>query len=775
MSEAPLAPMISGDEVKAELRKRRSPYNFKTVTSSKPALLKDKVKLEEADGWIIYRENKHSYRMKQDKPLDEQLEDKLWCILAQMGFKELSKGRQFCISVGDGLPARQIDVFAKDDETALIVECTQRETPGKKPMASLIEKIKAIREPVLKSVDKHYGRKEKPKVKFVIATRNIAWADVDLRKCEDAKIAVVTDNEIDYYNALVRHLKHAARYQLLGHMFGGTGIKGLAHDVVATRGKMGDETFYTFLIRPEELLKIAYVGHKASRDIENLATYQRMLQPTRLKKIAKFINDGGKFPTNIVVNLNTTKRKGLKFEEKEKVGQESLGVLHLPANYAAAWIIDGQHRLYGYAYARQDEGYNNDKTTLQVLAFENLPADKEMNLFIDINSKQVKVAPGLLSELYSDLHWNSSDPEKAFQALLSRVASRLNSEKTSPLNERMVVTGKKKTSYRCLTQTSIRDGLEKAKLLGTFAKSSSSIVPGPFSTADPLKYSDNLKKSLSILSECIRLFAKAMPEHWELGDGQGGYLCTNIGLRALFHVLKDLSDYATLTTGADLRVMTAEDAFESIRHPLLVLVEYFKGASSQEILAFRQIGSSLSLVQQQSRGMEAQIHKNIENFFPALLKDYLDSRDEQGTEEAGIKVRKINKRLFDYVIGRLKEVFGEDSWWIEGVPLTIRHNCVNERETNKRAGKKEEYLYLRNYVDISIANWEIMKDVISLDAKDKSAKKKNVRWINELNEISKKTKHPEKGPLSTEQVARVNELYEMVEHYFPSEDDTFVS
>ena len=27
---------------------------------------------------------------------------------------------------------------------------------------------------------------------------------------------------------------------------------------------------YTFLIRPDDLLKIAYVGHKASRDIENL-------------------------------------------------------------------------------------------------------------------------------------------------------------------------------------------------------------------------------------------------------------------------------------------------------------------------------------------------------------------------------------------------------------------------------------------------------------------------------------------------------------------------
>ena len=131
----------------------------------------------------------------------------------------------------------------------------------------------------------------------------------------------------------------------------------------------------------------------------------------------------------------------------EKVGDEALGKLYLPANYASAWIIDGQHRLYGYAYAREDGGYNQDKTTLPVLAFENLPSEDEMNLFIDINSKQVKVRTSLLLELYSDLHWDSTDSDKAFQALLSRIASRLNTEKNSPLYDRMVVSGTKKTPF----------------------------------------------------------------------------------------------------------------------------------------------------------------------------------------------------------------------------------------------------------------------------------------------------------------------------------------
>ena len=305
MTEQYLGPLISGEEIISERKRRKSKDVFKKVSASNRKLIAEKVKLEEADGWRFDKKYKRSTRMAKTKPADEQLEDEVWSILAQMGFKEMSKGRQFTIAVEDGLPPRQIDVFARDDETVIIVECTQSYTPAKKSMAKLIEKIMAIRESLLNSIKTTYGPQPKLKVKYVIATRNISWRDVDLAKCVQAHIAVITDGEINYYAALVKHLKHAARYQFLGHMFGGQKIDGLGRQVSATRGKMGGETFYTFLIRPDELLKIAYVGHKASRDIENLKTYQRMLQPKRLKKIAEYINDGGKFPTNIVLNLKT--------------------------------------------------------------------------------------------------------------------------------------------------------------------------------------------------------------------------------------------------------------------------------------------------------------------------------------------------------------------------------------------------------------------------------------------------------------------------------------
>ena len=771
MNDQYLRPLVFGDEIKSELKVRKSKDVYKTVSGASKKLIAEKVKLEEAEGWRTVRKNAKSTRMAKAKPADEQLEDEVWSILAQMGFKEMSEGRQFMIAVEDGLPPRQIDVFAKDDETVIIAECTRRETPGKRGMAQLIEKISAIRKNLLKSVRKAYGQPVKLKVKFVIATRNISWSDVDLDKCKEAQIGVITDGELDYYAALVHHLKHAARYQFLGHMFGGQKIEGLNKEVVATRGKMGGETFYTFLIRPDELLKIAYVGHKASRDIENLETYQRMLQPRRLKKIAEYINGGGKFATNIVLNLKTGKNTGLRFDVKENYGKEALGRLHLPAKYASAWIIDGQHRLYGYAYARGEKGFNQDSTVLPVLAYGNLPADKEMNLFIDINSKQVRVSTGLLVELYADLHWRSSDAEEAFQALLSRVASRLNSERTSPLHDRIVVTGKKKTQYRCLTQTSIRDGLHVAKILGTFSRGA--IVPGPLSTAKVDDYEANLRKGLSVLSECLRMFSSELANRWTLGDGPGGYLCTNNGIRALFHVISDIADHIRHRDHTDLYLFSAEETFTKIEPYFQSLVEYFKSASDQEVQAFRRIGSSLTAVRQQAYGMEAQIQKVHSAFKPAGLQDYLDSRDEAGTEEARTKVLRIQKRIFNYVIGVLKEEYRtqdqDKAWWVQGVPSKIRIDCSSRWEAKDRDGEEEGQLYLQNYVDICIQNWNLVKDVISLGAKDKENKKQNTKWISDLNDIRNKVAHPEQGVLDADQVARVREIYDRVEEYFPED------
>ena len=196
-------------------------------------------------------------------------------------------------------------------------------------------------------------------------------------------------------------------------------------------------------------------------------------------------------------------------------------------------------------------------------------------------------------------------------------------------------------------------------------------------------------------------------------------------------------------------------------------------ASPRDIQGFRKIGSSLIGVRKQSFEMETCIHEKFQDFLPAGLQQHLASRDEAGTDDATMKVTKIHKRLFDYVIGALKRYFGTENkaWWTQGIPVKIRQECSSNWEAKDRDGEEESHLYLINYIDICHNNWDLVKDVISLGAADKNNKRQNTKWIRSLNDIRQITMHPERGVLSTDQVTLVNEIFDKVEKHFPDEDE----
>ena len=412
----------------------------------------------------------------------------------------------------------------------------------------------------------------------------------------------------------------------------------------------------------------------------------------------------------------------------------------------------------------------NDHSSIPVLAYEDLPSDREQELFIDINSKQVKVPTALLVELYANLHWASEDIGQAHQAVLSRLVAEINSEHGSPFFDRIVVTGKSKTSSRCLTQTSVRDGLMHAKLLGSVSSGQTSF--GPLSTDNMKDHNANLDKAKAIISGLFQLIAKTNRQHWDLGDGQGGFLATNNGVRALFYVIFDLSKHIETIKGLDFYRLSAEDVIKLLTPYLQTLANFFQSASVGEISQFRKSGSSLAIVRQHSYLMESHIREKHPEFNPGGLQQYLDSLDLEGTKDAANKILEIHKKLYEFVVTTLKKHFGsrEDEWWVKGIPLKIRQECASLWEEKNRSGEVHSTLFLSHYETICKhgQNWEIFKDVISLDERDKKNKNKNSKWIWELNNLRQITAHPERGPLNKIQVSRVNEIYNKVQQFFPT-------
>jgi len=119
---------------------------------------------------------------------------------------------------------------------------------------------------------------------------------------------------------------------------------------------MGENTYYLFSIEHEKLLKVGYVLHRNKANINMNPTYQRIIKRSRIKSVHEFIdNKKGYFPNSIIIIIiiiSVDSDKDLVFDRANtqvKSSISNIGILHLPKKYRSAYIIDGQHRLYGYA------------------------------------------------------------------------------------------------------------------------------------------------------------------------------------------------------------------------------------------------------------------------------------------------------------------------------------------------------------------------------------------------------------------------------------------
>lgn len=744
--------LVSGEVAKKLNVARSKSVDEKSVTGVKKEALDAKIRGEELDGWSVIKTNKNSVRMSKPKPHDRQLEDDVWSLLYKLGFKELNADRNFTIKLGENAPGRQIDIFAKDDETVFIVECTHAQEQGVKSIKTLIDKINGLRQSVVMAVHAHYGKEPKLKVKWAIATRNIDWRKADKDRAADSKIAVITEQEIAYYTKLTDYIKEAARYQFLARYLKGEGVDGLRIEVPATRGCMGGVTFYNFLMSPLDLLKISYISHKAT-STNDLETYQRMVKPSRLKKIAAYIDDGGQFPTNIVINFKA--KSSIEFQKSETFNNSSFGTITLPGQYGAAWVIDGQHRLYGYAFAERCNSH-----VVPVLAYENLSAEKEMRLFVDINCEQVKVSRSLTHEIFSNLNHGSDDPVKQLEAQYARVALRLDELSLSPIRDRVLTVSKDKDSHRCLTLTSLADGIKENRFLGNVTQqlpNTPMIHPGPLTDLSG-DWDVTTEKAADGLAAYFNLFSKGAAGNWQIGDAKGGFLCTNNGLRALLRLLKELISFIEVQDQLKAFTLDAEDLIARVAPYITPLVEFFQNADPSEIQTFRS-RQALDGVKKNCLGMMGIIAEAKPEFTSKELAEYLSTRDKEGTNIARELIDQINLLLFHDVLQQLKGHYGEvkDAWWWKGIPQTTREKC--DAQVNRDNGVKDrwQYLSLADYQTIIPNNWELF--VNRYDFGDKGKKADKVSWIGRLNKIRQTTHHPEKGLISKDDVAYVKAIH----------------
>jgi hypothetical protein len=147
----------------------------------------------------------------------------------------------------------------------------------------------------------------------------------------------MTENEIQYFEAFISHIGTAGRFQFLAEFLEGQDIPGLDNvRIPASRGYFGKHKYYSFSVSARHLLKIAFVNHQALNHPDGEPAYQRMLSKKRIANIGRFIQKGGFFPTNVLLNFTDNCRFDLAENKDSADAHIKFGWLYLPRKYKSS-------------------------------------------------------------------------------------------------------------------------------------------------------------------------------------------------------------------------------------------------------------------------------------------------------------------------------------------------------------------------------------------------------------------------------------------------------
>jgi DNA sulfur modification protein DndB len=698
------------------------------------------------EGWQKIRTNKHSIKLERAKPHDKELEDRVWSLFYRMGFPFLAAEGGASLTThteNDKALSNQIDCVALDDEIALAAECKSSKEFSRRPrLQEEIAKLGTLRQSFSRAVQGFTNDSRKRVTITCLFLRNAQLGEIDIARAKEANVVLFDDKDLNYYEELVRHLGSAARYQFLADLLPGKEIPGLKIRLPAIKLRIGGGDAYMFAISPEFLLKISYISHRQKGKGSDIDTYQRMMKRSRLRTIREFIEEQGVFPTNIVLNIES---RMLRFDRTTQEGEGAgdtesgvLGWLHIRATYKAAWIIDGQHRLFGYSGSTKAA-----RSRLAVLAFSGLKPGDQAGMFISINSKQKSVKQSLLQELYAELHWEAEDEALRVRAIISKVIQSLNEDKASPFYGRIQTADDGRDEKRCISLTSMFSALDKSELYIAGEKGGQVVEYGPLWHPDGHAA---LRRTASVVNCWFKTTTSSVVDWWDIGAGEGGGLAMNDGVVALLGVLRSVLLFLGREHHLKLVTLSDQELAHSLEPYAKAISGYLASLSAADRQAFRGHRGVQGVTTRQRR-MQQAIKLTFSKYNPPGLEDFLRNEKAETNKQARELLDDVELILKATIIEDLKEELGKEEagWWFNGVPPQVRKDVMDRRDQDEaKRGGMEHYFNLIQYRAIITHNWGLFGSLLGY-GKNNVGKEKGTEWIRELNEFRNAVMHASSG------------------------------
>ncbi|WP_420399703.1 DGQHR domain-containing protein [Flagellimonas sp.] len=699
------------------------------------------------EGWEEFgRPMKTKTRLRKAKPHNKKFEDDIWCQFYELGYRTLNYDENFLLPYGKNPEdKKQIDVIAVDEETIFLVECRSSEKPKKiSSLKTEFEGLEIRLNGFKKSLEQAFGRGKK--IKYLFATRKLRISNesVEIKRLIRTRSFYYNDNTYEYINSLIKSYKSAAKYQLFGLLFKNQLINNDKVEVPAVEGDMGGKKYYMFSIEPHLLLKMGFILHRTKANESEMPTYQRLLVPSRLKNISKFINDGGFFPNSVILNFAQRKHKVV-FEgsTRSSDSKSRFGMLKIPNAYALAYIIDGQHRVYGYAETEYKES-----NTIPVVAFLDLTATEQLEIFMDINQNQKAVSSSLRLTLEEDLYWNADRVDSRLKALRSSIIKQLAEDINGSLYAKISIgEDASELAFRPFATALVKCGLLPAAKGNNYIPET---TEPSFYDISKLDHNKEMlackKKVVEFINLCYGYVEEEFPDIFE----NENYIVSNRGTYAFISLVGSLNVFEyeekNLTKNS-----SPEKRFEAIKKYLFALLSSLQVLNEEEketMLSSYGSGADTRWF----RFYQKLVNDNFSEYEPDELIDWKERQDDSLQEEGRKYGVAIEQHMKKVIIQKLKQIFG-DNWDIE--IGKIQRDCEArakqeiERMYKEGLGRQEmhwtEMFFITDYKDIIKKYWTVKPNQIPEDFKtfEKEfsidvglgfhSKEEKIKWISVFN------------------------------------------
>ena len=694
--------LIEDDELLTEYTERSKTHlDIKTIKKEKLAEF-----LNQNPSYEKIKENPKSFSVGIPKDKDIIFENKLWCLFYKMGFKKFNADRKFEIPYADGKGcSKQIDVFCCDDETVLVVECKSGYSSSS--LKENVESYVGIIDGIRNSIKKELGRNLN--IAFIYATEGYTFSEVDENRFMNIRGPHCHFDEkmIENYYQLVNQIGAAAKYQLLGLLFKDVKIKNFDNKVPAIEGKMGGVTYYSFVMKPSQLLKIAYVLHRNNINSTDdmMPSYQRIIKKERLLKIREFINNKGFFPNSIIVSIRTdnTSEKKLNFEPAQGQSKETLariGTVLLPQKYQSAYVIDGQHRLYGYSDTKYE-----DSNSIPVIAFVNMEKEDQVQMFMDINENQKAVPKVLRDTLEADLLYESKNYTLVSKSIKKRIAMKLGEKSVL---KGMVQTGENPGGNSApLSIESIYKALNKTSFFNAYDKNNTIKKPGYFDYG--CKISEDKDKTENTIFELINWSLKNIKNELSTKwNDDSGFMVTNNTIHAIICLIGDMVDLCYSNGIIDEihpDLKKVETNINKYINDLINVLNSFDSTMNKQIREKRG-EPGLKEVWQKIGSL---MYKLDEEFNPDWMQEYIDQYCQDNKEEASQILSDIKYCLIQNIRCGLKNI-DEYNWHLSLIKPNLLDSLTSKLHSIQKEYLQRHETYKGDCLDV--ADFEDLKDLV---------------------------------------------------------------